>query len=66
MKSHPPNPANETMNGTFKKMAMGFAIKVGGKKESRKTPIVIKREARQEKIMGLTDFRIFFILRRNL
>jgi hypothetical protein len=65
MKNHPLTPADKTISGTFKKTAKGLAIRFGGHKESRKTPLVIISEARPEKTMGLTDLRIFADARRD-
>jgi hypothetical protein len=64
MKNHPPTAANETISGVIKKIERGWGAKVAIQKRKRSVN-VMKKEARIEITMGLTELKILAEARRD-
>ena len=64
IKNHPPTAANEIIRGAIKKIEMGNVVK-GVIQKERRIANVMKKEARAERTMGLTELKILADARRD-
>ena len=63
--NHPPAAASKIVTGILRKIGMVGIAEVVDQKESIRTHDVTATEAKPEKTMGLTDFRIIVDARRD-
>lgn len=63
--NHPPTAARKTIRGILRKIGMVGIAKVVNQEESTRTHDVTTTEARAERTMGLTEFRMLAVARRD-